>query len=90
MAILAAGTEHEPIAVTPPLAAFEILSPEDRIARLLTRLADFEAMGVAGIYVVDPEDASLLRFEQGRLAMVDSVSVAGRTIAWTEIAKALR
>ncbi len=67
IAILDANLPREPIATQPPLAIFEILSPEDRHKRLLVRLADFERMGVASIYVIDPEDGTLFRFHQGVL-----------------------
>ena len=40
---------------TPPLLCIEILSPEDRIPRLLRRLKDFFDMGVESIWVLDPE-----------------------------------
>ena len=40
---------------TPPLLCIEILSPEDRIPRLLQRLKDFFDMGVESIWVLDPE-----------------------------------
>ena len=68
VAILDADTPKAQIAVHPPLAIFEILSPEDRHKRLLVRLADFERMGVPSIYVIDPENGTMFRFEAGILA----------------------
>jgi Uma2 family endonuclease len=38
-----------------PLVVIEVLSPEDRISRYHQRIADYRAMGVKGIWVVDPE-----------------------------------
>jgi len=38
-----------------PLVIIEVLSPEDRISRYQQRIADYRAMGVQGIWVVDPE-----------------------------------
>jgi Uma2 family endonuclease len=38
-----------------PLVIIEVLSPEDRISRYHQRIADYRAMGVKGIWVVDPE-----------------------------------
>ena len=35
----------EQILTHPPVAVFEVLSPEDRIHRMLRKLADYEAMG---------------------------------------------
>ena len=79
-----------PIAVDPPLAIFEILSPEDRYKRLMVRLADFEAMGVKGIYVVDPETGAFSRFEGGQLHRVDAVFCRDRRVATEEIARLVR
>ncbi|HUI83223.1 MAG TPA: Uma2 family endonuclease [Candidatus Binatia bacterium] len=38
-----------------PLVIIEVLSPEDRISRYHQRIADYRAMGVRAIWVVDPE-----------------------------------
>jgi Uma2 family endonuclease len=40
---------------TPPFLCIEILSPEDRMSRLEVRIADFLAMGVGTVWVLDPE-----------------------------------
>ncbi len=92
VAILDGDTPKEPIALHPPLAIFEILSPEDRHKRLIVRLADFERMGVRSIYVLDPEDGSMLRFEAGVLAPATRISIPSRAIdlAVTEIASLVR
>ena len=45
----------EQVITHPPLAVFEILSPEDRMVRVLERLADFEGVGVGAIWVIDPQ-----------------------------------
>ncbi len=89
LAIITPEAAEQPIAIIPPLVAIEILSPEDRIARLLVRLADFESMGVSAIYVVDPEDGSLFRFTEGKLGAAASISVRERETSWTEIAETL-
>jgi Uma2 family endonuclease len=39
-----------------PLVVIEVLSPEDRISRYHQRIADYRAMGVKGIWVIDPEN----------------------------------
>ncbi len=85
VAILDAALAREPIATTPPLIAFEILSPEDRLSRLITRLGDFENMGVPAIYVIDPVDNSLLRFSQGKLQNVDAVLLRETVIPYGDI-----
>lgn len=80
IAILDASLPRAPIAIAPPLVVFEILSPEARIARLVVRLADFESMGVQAIYVIDPADGSLLRYQHGVLKVEDTVLLLGRVI----------
>lgn len=44
----------ERVLTKPPLAAIEILSPEDRIGRYSDRLSDYRNMGIANIWVIDP------------------------------------
>jgi Uma2 family endonuclease len=44
----------EQVITHPPIAVFEILSPEDTVTRMLTKLADYERMGIRTILVLDP------------------------------------
>ena len=45
----------EQILTHPPIAVFEVLSPEDTTARLLSKLDDYERMGIHNIFVLDPK-----------------------------------
>ena len=45
----------EQVITHPPIAVFEILSPEDTVARILTKLADYEKMGIRTILLLNPE-----------------------------------
>jgi Uma2 family endonuclease len=56
----------EQIVTHPPIAVFEILSPEDSLTRMMTKLADYECMGVKTILVLDPNGAHY-RFRNGGL-----------------------
>lgn len=47
---------YEKVIATPPFAVIEILSPEDRVVRYNERLEDYRRMGVARIWVADPEE----------------------------------
>ncbi len=85
VALLDADAPRDPVALVPPLVAFEILSPEDRISRLLIRLADFEAMGVQALYVIDPMDNSCRRHTAGSLQVVHELAVRERRIDIGEI-----
>jgi len=43
------------IVSTPPLVVIEVLSPEDRIGDYRERIADYNQMGIRGVWVLDPE-----------------------------------
>ena len=62
----------EQILTHPPIAVFEVLSPEDRMARMMVKLADYEAMGIRTIRVIEPKTGIISRFEQGNLEPVAS------------------
>ncbi len=51
----------------PPMSAWEVFSPEDRIARVLRKFADYAAMDVPEIWLVDPETKIFSRYAEGRL-----------------------
>lgn len=57
----------EQVVTYPPLAVFEILSPEDRMTRVLDRLADFDRFGVGAIWVIDPRKSSYSLYSSGNL-----------------------
>lgn len=57
----------EQIVTHPPLAVFEILSPEETVKRLIRKLADYAAMGIPQIWVVDPENGAFQRYNAGGL-----------------------
>jgi Uma2 family endonuclease len=49
------GNPHEKVLTRPPFLCIEILSPEDRMSRVEQRIADYIAMGVPYVWVLDPE-----------------------------------
>jgi Uma2 family endonuclease len=51
-----------------PIAVFEVLSPEDTVKRLKHKLAQYASMGIPQIWVVDPENGSFERYQNGLLA----------------------
>ncbi len=61
---------REQVRVTPPLLAIEILSPEDRIPRVLVRLNDFLQMGVKHIWLIDPEERIAYTYREQGLLLV--------------------
>jgi Uma2 family endonuclease len=54
IAILRADAPREKVTETPPLICIEILSPEDRLPCAQLVLADYFAMGVPNIWLIDP------------------------------------
>ncbi|MBV8114645.1 MAG: Uma2 family endonuclease [Silvibacterium sp.] len=67
--------EMEQIVRTPPVAVFEILSPEDTLPRMLEKLDDYERMGVRGIFVIDPKSGKKYQYEAGDLRHIDEASI---------------
>ena len=54
IAILRSDAPHEEVTATPPLICIEVLSPKDRLPRAELVLADYFAMGVPNIWLIDP------------------------------------
>jgi Uma2 family endonuclease len=73
---------REQIITHPPLAVFEILSPEDTLQRLKRRLEDYRVMGIEEIRVIDPQDSTFYRYENGQLLRNDTFSHAGKKIVF--------
>jgi Uma2 family endonuclease len=72
----------EQIITHPPLAVFEVLSPEDRLQRLKRKLEDYRAMGIAEIWVIDLQDSTFYRYENLELQRNDSFSHAEKGIVF--------
>jgi Uma2 family endonuclease len=62
---------QEPIATYPPVAVFEILSPEDTLRKVMIRCADYEKMGIQTILVIDPGGPKY-RYQKGSLEPLES------------------
>jgi Uma2 family endonuclease len=63
---------REPVRVAPALLCVEILSPEDRIPRIATRMDDFLAMGVEHLWIVDPQ--ARLAYTYTRAGLSDPIT----------------
>jgi Uma2 family endonuclease len=66
VAILDRNRPIEQVITHPPFAVIEILSPDDTHTRIMTKLRDYERMGIQTILVLDP-DGEHCRFTGGRL-----------------------
>jgi Uma2 family endonuclease len=72
----------EQIITHPPLAVFEVLSPEDSLQRLKRRLEDYRNMGIPEIWVIDPQDSSFYRYEERQLTRKGTFSHAEQGITF--------
>jgi Uma2 family endonuclease len=72
----------EQIITHPPVAVFEVLSPEDSLQRLKRKLEDYRTMGIPEIWVIDPQDSTFYRYENLQLQRNDSFSHAGKGIVF--------
>jgi len=82
VAVLRAETPHESVTATPPLLCIEIMSPEDRLARAKLVLADYFAMGVPNIWLIDPIRRAAYTFGPSGLQEADltNLTVPGTPI----------
>jgi Uma2 family endonuclease len=65
--LLSRNAPREQIITHPPLAVFEILSPEDTMTRMLEKLIEYERMGIGAIWVIEPKKSAYYRFSDGKL-----------------------
>jgi Uma2 family endonuclease len=72
----------EQIITYPPVAVFEVLSPEDRLQRLKRKLEDYRLMGIPEIWVIDPQDSTFYRYEDLQLQRRDTFSYAPKGIVF--------
>ena len=87
VAIYAGPRPEERVPSIPPLAAIEILSPDDRMIQVLEKLREYDDCGVAHIWLIDPEKRELYCYADGNLIAVReftlpeySVTIAHETI----------
>ena len=70
-----------------PVAVFEVLSPEDQVSRVLRKLADYQAMGIRTIVVINPETDIVYRYYDGVLTPSEEPTCPGSacTLDWSKI-----
>jgi Uma2 family endonuclease len=86
--LLSRSAPREQIITHPPLAVFEILSPEDTMTRILEKLADYEQMGIEAIWVIEPKRQLYYRYHNGQLTPGTAFELPGSafSVALAEIA----
>lgn len=58
------------VPATPPLIVIEVLSPDDRMSRVIEKLQEYVAWGVPHVWFVDPYKRELAVFDRGGLHFV--------------------
>jgi Uma2 family endonuclease len=67
VSILDAANPRERIPTLPPIAAFEVWSPDNKIREMMRKFDMYEQMGISQIWLIDPTDPVWQRYENGRL-----------------------
>jgi Uma2 family endonuclease len=67
VAVLDRDLGIEQIVTHPPVAVFEVLSPEDTVEKLLRKLYDYQEMGISQIWIVNPKTGDWWKFVAGQL-----------------------
>jgi Uma2 family endonuclease len=68
--LLRRDAPRDPVTLTPPLLCIEILSPEDRLPRVLKVLDDYVTMGVPNLWILDPIERVAYLYKDGALRLV--------------------
>jgi len=72
IAVWRAGDIGKRIPTVPPFLAIEILSPEDRMVRMLPKIQEYLSIGAEWIWVIDPDEGKALIYSQASPAGVVS------------------
>jgi Uma2 family endonuclease len=60
----------ERVRVTAPLLCIEVLSPDDRPGRVMSRLNEFVAMGTEHLWILDPSDRSAYTYSRSGMKLL--------------------
>jgi Uma2 family endonuclease len=77
VAVLDRSQPIEQIVTRPPLAVFEVLSPEDRVLRMHKKLQDYAGLGIGRILIVDPVTGQFQQYSNKTLSPADRVEIQG-------------
>jgi Uma2 family endonuclease len=79
--LLRRDAPREPVTLTPPLLCIEILSPEDRLPRVLKVLDDYVTMGVPNLWIFDPVERIAYIYKDSTLKLIsDRLTIPGTEI----------
>jgi Uma2 family endonuclease len=83
VSILDATYPRERIATKPPLAAFEVLSPDNTMREMMAKFEDYRQMGIPQIWLIDSDSPGphvWQRYEDGRLVNRNVFDLSSRGI----------
>lgn len=81
--LLPASAPLQPIPDTPPMLCIEILSPDDSMGEMQEKIADYLAMGVGAIWIVDPRRRTLFTADAEGTHPVEVLTLAGTDVRLT-------
>ena len=67
----------------PPVLCVEILSPDDRASELAEKIADYVAMGIQAIWIVDPRTRALFQADADGMHPAEALMLPGTTVRLT-------
>jgi Uma2 family endonuclease len=73
VSVVAASAPFESIITRPPLLCVEIMSSDDRWARITERFEDYRQMGVPSLWAVDPIEAKAWAWSQDKPAWTEAM-----------------
>jgi len=59
------GVKPELVPKTPPIVVIEVLSPDDKLAKVREKLEEFRAWGVTHVWLVDPHSKRMYTCDAG-------------------------
>jgi len=68
---------------TPPLIDIEVLSPDERLDKIVDRFAELRAWGVPHLWLVDPKHRCLYAFGRHGLSEVDTWEIPEKNLRLT-------
>ena len=81
--LLARDAPRQAVPDVPPVLCIEILSEDDRASELVEKIADYVAMGVKAIWVVDPRTRALFRADSDGMHPAKMLVLSGTAVRLT-------
>ena len=80
VSLISRQAPREQVVTISPLAVFEILSPEDTMARMLEKLSEYEGMGIGAIWLIEPKKRTYFLYKAGQLLTASTFELPGSSL----------